>query len=48
MQKIIQLCAARAIINYITLLISCRNLSVISVLRGFIIWPIMDNISWPP
>jgi hypothetical protein len=44
MQKIIQLCAARAIVNYITLLISCRNLSVILVLRGFIIWPIMDNI----
>mmetsp|Transcript_17233 Transcript_17233/g.53444 ORF Transcript_17233/g.53444 Transcript_17233/m.53444 type:complete len:241 (+) Transcript_17233:100-822(+) len=31
-----------------TLLISCRSLSVISVFLGFIIWPIMLMMSWPP
>ncbi len=31
-----------------TLFISCRNLSVISVLRGFIICPIIERMSCPP
>ena len=31
-----------------TLLISLRSLSVISVLRGFMSWFIIDMMSWPP
>jgi hypothetical protein len=34
--------------DFKTLLISWRSFSVISVFRGFIIWPIRDKISWPP
>ena len=32
----------------LTLLISLRNLSVISVFLGFINWPIIESMSWPP
>jgi hypothetical protein len=31
-----------------TLSISARSFSVISVLRGFMSWPIMLMTSWPP
>jgi hypothetical protein len=31
-----------------TLLISCRSFSVISVFLGFMSWPIMLIMSWPP
>jgi hypothetical protein len=34
--------------DFPTLLISFLSLSVISVFLGFMSWPIIDRMSWPP